>query len=83
MSIYYEPKVEVVHELRNKTGFGMMECKKALQEAKGDMGRAIEIVEKYGNPTILIHRSRGDCGCGNTKYKTDHRPWDHAGWQPD
>jgi len=34
---------EMVKELRERTGAGMMECKKALTEANGDMEKAIEI----------------------------------------
>lgn len=37
-----------VKELREKTQAGMMECKYALEEAKGDMERAIEILRKKG-----------------------------------
>lgn len=38
-----------VNELRNATGLGMMECKKALTEANGDMELAADIVrKKYG-----------------------------------
>ena len=32
-----------VAELRAKTGLGMMDCKKALVEAEGDMDKAIKI----------------------------------------
>ena len=37
-----------VNELRKATGAGMMECKKALQEANGDMEAAIDILRKKG-----------------------------------
>ncbi|MRI84009.1 MAG: elongation factor Ts [Nitratiruptor sp.] len=37
-----------VKELRARTGAGMMDCKKALQEAGGDMEKAIEILRKKG-----------------------------------
>ncbi|UCH66864.1 MAG: elongation factor Ts [Ignavibacterium sp.] len=37
-----------VNELRKKTGAGMMDCKKALIEADGDMEKAIEILRKKG-----------------------------------
>ncbi len=37
-----------VNELRQKTGAGMMDCKKALIEAKGDFEKAIEILRKKG-----------------------------------
>ncbi len=38
----------MVKELRTRTGAGMMECKKALQEADGDMEGAIEAMRKAG-----------------------------------
>ena len=37
-----------VAELRAKTGIGMMECKKALVEANGDVEEAIKILRKRG-----------------------------------
>ena len=37
-----------VRELRELTGAGMMDCKKALSEANGDMDRAIEILRERG-----------------------------------
>lgn len=37
-----------VKELRERTGAGMMECKNALQEAKGDMEAAIDILRARG-----------------------------------
>ena len=37
-----------VKELRDKTGAGMMDCKKALTEANGDFQKAIEILRKQG-----------------------------------
>ena len=37
-----------VAELRGRTGAGMMDCKTALQEADGDMDRAVEILRKQG-----------------------------------
>jgi elongation factor Ts len=38
----------MVKELRERTGSGMMECKKALQEADGDIDAAIENMRKSG-----------------------------------
>ncbi|MDO9104259.1 MAG: translation elongation factor Ts [Methylovulum sp.] len=38
----------MVKELRERTGSGMMECKKALVEAEGDMELAIENMRKSG-----------------------------------
>ncbi|GJQ61313.1 MAG: elongation factor Ts [Melioribacteraceae bacterium] len=37
-----------VKELRDKTGAGMMDCKKALTEADGDFEKAVEILRKKG-----------------------------------
>ncbi len=37
-----------VNALRQKTGVGMMDCKKALTEANGDMDKAIEILREKG-----------------------------------
>ena len=38
----------IVKELREKTGAGMMDCKKALIEADGDLDKASEILRKKG-----------------------------------
>ena len=38
----------LVKELRERTGAGMMECKKALVEAEGDIERAIDDLRKSG-----------------------------------
>ena len=39
---------QLVNELRQRTGIGMMECKKALQESDGDIEKAITILRKKG-----------------------------------
>ncbi len=39
---------QMVKELREATGAGMLDCKKALQEADGDMERAIDILREKG-----------------------------------
>lgn len=39
---------EIVMKLRNKTGVGMMDCKKALVETNGDFEKAVEILRKKG-----------------------------------
>lgn len=41
-------KAETVRELREKTGAGMMDCKRALQEAGGDLDEAIRILREKG-----------------------------------
>ncbi len=37
-----------VKQLRDQTGAGMMECKKALSEAEGDLNRAVPILRERG-----------------------------------
>jgi elongation factor Ts len=37
-----------VQELRQRTGAGMMECKRALEETGGDMDRAVDYLRKKG-----------------------------------
>ena len=39
---------EQVKELRERTGVGMMECKRALEEAGGDIDRAIDLLRLKG-----------------------------------
>jgi elongation factor Ts len=39
---------EMVKQLRDKTGAGMMDCKAALQEADGDLDKAVEVLRKKG-----------------------------------
>ena len=39
-------KAQDVKELREKTGLGMMECKKALEEANGNLEEAIKNLRK-------------------------------------
>lgn len=39
---------KIVYELRNKTGAGIVDCKKALEEAGGDMAKAIEVLKQKG-----------------------------------
>ena len=47
----------LVKDLREKTGAGMMDCKKALVETDGDMEAAIDWLRKKGQATIA---KRGD-----------------------
>jgi elongation factor Ts len=48
----------MVKELRDKTGAGMMECKKALQEANGDLEAAEVILRKRGIASASKKSSR-------------------------
>lgn len=39
---------KVVKELREKTGAGMMDCKRALEDAGGNLDKAVEVLRKKG-----------------------------------
>jgi elongation factor Ts len=43
-----EITTEMVKQLREKTGIGMMDCKKALAETKGNFEEAIDLLRKKG-----------------------------------
>jgi elongation factor Ts len=43
-----EISAQMVKELRERTGAGMMDCKKALQDTNGDFEKAIEELRKKG-----------------------------------
>ena len=43
-----EISAQMVKELRESTGAGMMDCKKALAEANGDMEKAVDILREKG-----------------------------------
>ncbi|MHB8660357.1 MAG: elongation factor Ts [Minisyncoccota bacterium] len=38
---------DIIKELRDKTGVSVMQCKKALEEAGGDLGKATVILKKH------------------------------------
>ena len=48
----YSPSAQDVKALRERTGAGMMDCKKALVEAGGDVDKAIEILRKKAGKRI-------------------------------
>ena len=54
----------MVKELREMTGAGMMDCKKALNETNGDMGAAVEYLRKNGGEEGRKNRCRGSLPCG-------------------
>lgn len=49
--------MEKIKQLREKTGAGMVDCKKALDETSGDIEKAVEILRKKG---IAKAAKRGD-----------------------
>jgi len=40
--------VETIQQLREKTGVGMLDCKKALEEAGGDIEKAVDLLRAKG-----------------------------------
>jgi elongation factor Ts len=48
MEVFMEITAAMVKELRTRTGAGMMDCKKALAEGKGDIDKAIEFLRVKG-----------------------------------
>ena len=53
-----EITASMVKELREETGVGMMECKKALVEANGDKAAAIKILRESGMAIAAKKASR-------------------------
>ncbi|MCF8247542.1 MAG: translation elongation factor Ts [Saprospiraceae bacterium] len=47
-----------VKKLRDMTGAGMMDCKKALEEASGDFDKAVEVLRKQGQKLSLKRADR-------------------------
>lgn len=58
-----------VNRLRQTTGAGMMDCKKALTEAEGDFDKAIEILRKKGQK-VAASRAERDAKEGIVLAKT-------------
>lgn len=54
----YQVKAAEVSKLRNTTGAGMMDCKKALVDAEGDFDKAIEILRKKGQKVAAKRADR-------------------------
>ena len=59
-----------IKNLREKTGAGMMDCKKALTECKGDMEQAIVYLRKKGL-AAMAKRADRDTKEGRVSVKTD------------
>ena len=53
-----EITAELVRDLRQRTGIGVMECKEALRESRGDVEKAIEILRKKGHARAQAKASR-------------------------
>ena len=63
-----EIKAADVQKLRKATGAGMMDCKKALQEAEGDFDKAVEVIRKKGQ-AIASKRADREASEGNVQAK--------------
>ncbi len=52
-----EVTLQLIQQLRERTGIGMMACKNALTEANGDVDKAIELLRKKG--ALLAEKRAG------------------------
>ncbi len=50
--------VAEINDLRKQTGAGMMDCKKALTEANGDINEAIDLLRKNGQKVAELRAGR-------------------------
>jgi elongation factor Ts len=53
-----EIPAELVKQLRERTGAGMMDCKRALQDADGDLDRAAELLRERGLASVQKRAGR-------------------------
>ncbi len=53
-----EVSASMVKDLREKTGAGMMDCKKALSEAGGDFQKAVDYLRQKGLATAAKRAGR-------------------------
>ena len=56
----------LVKELRERTGLGLMECKKALSEAGGDIDAAIEALRKSSGSATRVPKFRMSLSSSHT-----------------
>ena len=61
--LYMEITTEIIKELRDQTGVAIMQCKKALEEAGGDIEKAKVILRKI-SATIAAKKSDRALGAG-------------------
>lgn len=64
--------MELIKELREKTGVGIMDCKKALNECGGDLDKAVDYLRKKG---IATAKKRG----GRSTSQGQVQAYIHAG----
>jgi elongation factor Ts len=65
-----EISAQLVHELRAKTGVGLMKCKKALQESGGDLTKAIKLLWKWGE-SLSVGYSDSETGSTSATRSTE------------
>ena len=49
---------ELIKELRDNTGISIMQCKRALEEAGGDMQKALAILKKTSSEIAMKKKER-------------------------
>jgi elongation factor Ts len=62
---------ELVKELRDATGISVMQCKKALEEADGDMTKALAILKKTSSE-IALKKAERQLNSGSVLVKSDN-----------
>lgn len=66
----------LLQELRDHTGLGLMDCRKALEETAGDFEQALELLRKKG---ALVAAKRADKETGEGIIKAYIHPGDRLG----
>lgn len=61
---------ELIKELRDATGISIMQCKRALEEAEGDMNKALAILKKTSSD-IALKKAGRDAKDGRVTIKGD------------
>jgi len=67
---------ELLQELRDHTGLGLMDCRKALEETGGDFDQALELLRKKG---AAVAAKRADKETGEGIIKAYIHPGDRLG----
>jgi len=67
---------ELLQELRDHTGLGLMDCRKALEETAGDFDQALEMLRKKG---AAVAAKRADKETGEGIIKAYIHPGDRLG----
>jgi elongation factor Ts len=67
---------EVLQELRDHTGLGLMDCRKALEETAGDFQQALDLLRKKG---AAVAAKRADKDTGEGIIKAYIHPGDRLG----